>query len=118
MDIIPTLWNGNKRVYDPDAKEGESIYIDAMLHMGMDFSDNWFVESRARRDGYDWVGDDGVPLPKHNGGQEGRWKGLPEVLTPVFDIDSVIQRLHQELPVIYFTIPSLPNLPIHIGHVY
>lgn len=99
MDIIPTLWNGDKRVYDPDATESENIYIDAALHMGMNFSDYWAVETRARRDGYDWVGDDGVPLPKYNGGEGKRWEGLPEVLTPVFDTDTILQRLHQELPV-------------------
>lgn len=108
MDIIPTLWNGSKKVYDPDAKEGETIYIDAMLHMGMNFRDYWCVETRARRDGYDWVGDDGVPLPKHNGGEGGRWEGLPEVLTPAFDIDNIVQRLHQELPVIDLSPFALP----------
>jgi len=38
IDIIRKLWNRDKRVYDPDAKEGENIYVDAMLHLGRDIS--------------------------------------------------------------------------------
>ncbi|KAI0139028.1 hypothetical protein F4776DRAFT_617775 [Hypoxylon sp. NC0597] len=98
MDIIPELWSGKKKVYDPGCKQGQKLYIDAMLHLGMNFSDVWQVEKRARRDGYDWVGDDGVPLPKHNGEKGRRWEGLPEVLVPVFDVDHVVRRLHEELP--------------------
>ncbi|KAI0377691.1 hypothetical protein F5Y04DRAFT_263478 [Hypomontagnella monticulosa] len=100
MDIIPKLWNGEKRVYEPHCKQGQKIHIDAMLHLGMSFIDHWEVEERARRDGYDWVGDDGVPLPKENGRKGGRWEGLPEVLKPCFDIDYIMQRLHRELPII------------------
>ncbi|KAI8656998.1 hypothetical protein NCS56_01305500 [Fusarium sp. Ph1] len=99
MDIIPQLWNEDKRVYEPDAKEGKKIHIDAMLHLGMNFADYWQVEKRARRDGYDWTGDDGVPLPSHNGDKGGRWEGLPDQLRPVFDVDGIVDRLHQELPV-------------------
>ncbi|KAF2753269.1 peptidase C15, pyroglutamyl peptidase I-like protein [Pseudovirgaria hyperparasitica] len=89
MDIIPKMWNGQKRVYDEDCEEGDKIYIDAMLHLGMNFDEYWQIERVARRDGYDWVGDDGVPLPKHNGGKGGRWEGLPEVLKPMFDIEHI-----------------------------
>lgn len=99
MDIIPELWSGQKEVYEPGCDERKKIHIDAMLHLGMNFADYWQVEKRARRDGYDWVGDDGVPLPKHNGGRGGRWEGLPEVLTPIFDVDDVVRRLQEELPV-------------------
>jgi hypothetical protein len=99
MDIIPKLWNRDRGVYDPDSKEGDQIYIDAILHLGMNFSDIWRVEERAHRDGYDWVGDDGVPLPKHNGGEGGRFEGLPEVLRTMFDVDDIVRRLHEELPV-------------------
>lgn len=99
MDIIPTLWNGKKEVYDPTCKEGEKIHIDALLHLGMNFSDIWTVEKRARRDGYEWVGDDGVPLPKNNGEKGGRWEGLPEELRPVFDVDRIVEGLHRVLPV-------------------
>ncbi|EEU44562.1 uncharacterized protein NECHADRAFT_101749 [Fusarium vanettenii 77-13-4] len=89
MDIIPQLWIEDKRVYEPDAKEGKKIHIDAMLHLGMNFADYWQVEKRARRDGYDWTGDDGVPLPSHNGDKGGRWEGLPDQLRPVFDVDGI-----------------------------
>ncbi|KAI1099414.1 hypothetical protein F4804DRAFT_321877 [Jackrogersella minutella] len=98
MDLIPKLWSGDKRVYEPNCKKGQKIYIDAMLHMGMNFSDVWQVEKRARRDGYDWVGDDGVRLPKYNGKKGGRWDGLPEVLRPVFDVEHIATRLHEDLP--------------------
>ncbi|KAK7990148.1 hypothetical protein PG989_010463 [Apiospora arundinis] len=98
MDIIPTLWNGKKEVYEPGCEEGETIHVDAVLHLGMNFSDSWALEKRARRDGYDWVGDDGVPLPKHNGGKGGRWEGLPEELEPVFDVDRIVDGLHRVLP--------------------
>lgn len=99
MDIIPTLWNGDRRVYEPDCDEGQRIHIDAILHLGMNFSNFWRVEKRARRDGYEWVGDDGLPLPKHNGGKGEMWEGLPEDLTPVFDVDKIAQKLHEQLPV-------------------
>ncbi|KAI0115620.1 hypothetical protein GGR51DRAFT_503591 [Nemania sp. FL0031] len=98
MDIIPTLWNREKKVYDESAEDGDKIYVDAMLHMGMNFSDIWRIESRARRDGYEWVGDDGVPLPKYNGGEGGRFEGLPEVLKPMFNIDDMEKRVQEELP--------------------
>jgi len=98
MDTIPKLWNREKRVYDPDCAEDEKIYIDAILHLGMNFADYWQVEKIARRDGYDWVGDDGVPLPKYNGGKGERWEGLPEELRPMFDVDKIVNRLQKELP--------------------
>ncbi|KAM0438441.1 hypothetical protein ACHAPT_001190 [Fusarium lateritium] len=97
MDIIPQLWNNDKRVYEPDAKEGKKIHIDAMLHLGMNFADYWQAEKRARRDGSIWTGDDGVP-PSHNGDKGGRWEGLPDQLLPVFDVDDIRDRLHQEAP--------------------
>ncbi|KAI1410377.1 hypothetical protein F5Y13DRAFT_192239 [Hypoxylon sp. FL1857] len=98
MDIIPELWSGEKKVYEPGCKQGQKLHIDAMLHLGMNFADVWQIEKIARRDGYDWVGDDGVRLPKHNGGKGRRWEGLPEVLTPVFDVDDIARRLKEELP--------------------
>ncbi|KAF4458060.1 Peptidase C15 [Fusarium austroafricanum] len=98
MCLIPPLWNKDKRVYDPNTKPGKRIHVDAMLHLGMNGVNYWQVENRARRDGYDWVGDDGVPLPKCNGVQGGRWEGLPEVLRPIFDVDAVVDKLHQQLP--------------------
>jgi hypothetical protein len=45
------------------------MHIDAILHLGMNFEDFWEVEKNARRDGYDWVGDDGLALPRQ------WWKG-------------------------------------------
>ena len=99
MDLIPPLWSGKKSVYEPDCGQGKKIHIDAMLHLGMNFSDTWEVETRARRDGYDWVGDDGVPLPKHNGGKGERWEGLPEVLKPVFNVDHIVEGLQTMMPV-------------------
>ncbi|KAI0888149.1 uncharacterized protein GGS22DRAFT_155178 [Annulohypoxylon maeteangense] len=98
MNIIPELWNGEKSVYEPGSKQHQGIHIDAMLHLGMNFSDVWQVETRARRDGYDWVGDDGLPLPKYNGGEGGRWEGLPRVLEPYFNVEEITKRLHKELP--------------------
>lgn len=98
MDIIPKLWSGKKSVYEPHCKHDKKIRIDAMLHMGMSFYEEWQVETRARRDGYDWVGDDGVPLPKH-GGKNGRWEGLPKVLEPFFNVERIVQQLHREQPV-------------------
>ncbi|KAI0104456.1 hypothetical protein F4814DRAFT_455764 [Daldinia grandis] len=98
MELIPELWSGKKKVYEPGCRQGQKIYIDAMLHLGMNFADFWQIEKRARRDGYDWVGDDGVPLPKHNGGKGKRWEGVPKVLTPVFNVDHIARRLYKDLP--------------------
>ena len=99
MDIIPKLWNHEKKVYDEDCEQDEKIYIDAILHMGITSNGQWQVEKRARRDGYDWVGDDDKPLPKHNGGKGGRWEGLPEILTPAFNVDKIVEQLEKNLPV-------------------
>lgn len=100
MDIIPTMWSGNRQVYEPGCPEEQKIRVDAMLHLGMNFQSTWAVEKRARRDGYDWVGDDGVPLPKHNGGKGQRWEGLPDVLKPAFDVDKIVGGLQAVLPVL------------------
>ena len=99
MDIIPKLWNQEKKVYDEDCEKDEKIYIDAILHMGIMFGDHWQVEKRARRDGYDWVGDDDKALPKHNGGKGERWEGLPEVLTPTFNVDKIVEKIKKNFPV-------------------
>jgi hypothetical protein len=34
-----------------------------------------------------------------NGGKGGRWEGLPDQLTPMFDLDKMVHRLRKELPV-------------------
>ncbi|KAF2116369.1 hypothetical protein BDV96DRAFT_686741 [Lophiotrema nucula] len=98
-DRIPPMWNQSKKVYDPDCDEDEKIYIDAMIHLGMaPDEDTWRIEKRARRDGYDWVGDDDIRLPKHNGGKDGMFEGLPEVLTPDYDVDEVAKQVKEDLP--------------------
>ncbi|KAL8658194.1 MAG: hypothetical protein Q9226_001192 [Calogaya cf. arnoldii] len=98
MDIIPTLWNQEMKVYDGDCNEGERIYVDAMLHMGITSGGDWQVEKVAHRDGYDWVGDDEKALPEHNGGKGERREGLPEILTPVYDVEKIVERIKKDLP--------------------
>ncbi|KAH8660513.1 hypothetical protein BX600DRAFT_523505 [Xylariales sp. PMI_506] len=98
MDIVPKLWSGQQKVYNPDCEDGEPIHVDAMVHMGMNGADFWTIEKLARRDGYNWVGDDGVPLPKHNGGEGERWEGLPEVLETSFNVDNIVERIREDLP--------------------
>jgi len=39
MDIVPTLWNGKKNVYDPGCDKEKKLYIDVILHLGMNFGD-------------------------------------------------------------------------------
>jgi pyroglutamyl-peptidase len=104
MDLVPELWSGKKNLLldtessssDDDAQG--TVRIDAMLHMGMNFEDYYQVEPYARRDGFDWVGDDGLPLPKRNGGIGGRWQGLPTMLTPFFDVNEIVARIKDDLP--------------------
>ena len=67
--------------------------------MGITSGVNWQVEKVAHRDGYDWVGDDEKALPKHNGGKGERWEGLSEILTPVYDVEKVVERIKEDLPV-------------------
>lgn len=43
-------------MYEPDCEEGKRIYIDAILHLGMNSEHFWQVEERARRDSHDWRG--------------------------------------------------------------
>lgn len=86
-------------MYEPERTDGERIHIDAILHLGMNFQQFWEVEERARRDGYEWVGDDGLPLPNYNGKTGARWEGMPEELRPIFDVGQIVRQAQEEVPV-------------------
>lgn len=90
MDKITELWNSDQYPHDR---------IDAMLHLGINSSAVWELETRARRDGYSWVGDDGLPLPKHNGEFGARFDGQPEELRPMYDVESLIEEIRSNFPV-------------------
>lgn len=94
MDRIPSLWNQKLNVWDVDGDANDAVYVDAMVHMGMSKRQDWILEARARRDGYDWIGDDNVRLPSLNGGHGGRF----EVLTPMFDVGALKTSLQMQHP--------------------
>lgn len=104
MERIPTLWDGKLKVYEPDASEDEKVYIDGLIHIGMQPAEShWLIEKRARRDGYKWVGDDGKQIPTENGGSGGMFEGIPEILTPMYDVEGIGKALNKRHPVCSFS---------------
>ncbi len=100
MRVIPELWRGKLSVFDPKCPPNQMIHIDLMLHIGMRRSENCYCfEKKARRDGYEKPGSDGVQLPPGNAERGGIWEGLPEVLEPALDIELAGGRVAKELPV-------------------
>lgn len=104
MDRVTELWTGKRALFGPEQHEAgtdgdDTLRIDAMVHVGINISDYWTVEAVAKRDGYDWVGCDGNALPARNGEVGGRWYGLPICLMPTFDVDAVVKKVGEEVPV-------------------
>ncbi|KXS94844.1 hypothetical protein AC578_3667 [Pseudocercospora eumusae] len=93
MERIPKLWSCVERVYNQNATESARVHIDAMIHLGVHEDSCWEIEKQARRDGYAHKGDDGLFLPTSNGGKGERWEGLPWILTPLYDVESIVRRL-------------------------
>ena len=100
MERIPKLWSRKLNVYDLDASEQDTTYVDGMIHMGMQPEESsWLIEIQARRDGYQWVGDDGKPIPPRNGGPGDMFEGLPDVLKPMYDVEGIGKILKKKHPV-------------------
>jgi hypothetical protein len=59
------------------------------------------LEKLARRNGYEKV-DDGKYFPQEMLEKGGLWEGLPEVLSPDFDMETICSRVSQKLPVSKF----------------
>lgn len=76
------LWEGEMSVYNPECPPEQTVKIDLMLYNRMRPSqDCCCFEKKARRDGYEKPGGDGVFLVP------GEWEGLPEISAPGFNID-------------------------------
>lgn len=99
LDLIPQVWSGQRHLYKPHRDSQETpIQVDLVLHIGMNPDyDGFSLETRARRDGYEQPGQDGRPLPPS------ALKGLPSELHPAFDLDGVLMRMKQRLPVSAFS---------------
>ena len=42
---------------------------------------------------------DDEALPQHYGGEIERWEGPSEVLTPLFNVDKIVERIKKDAPV-------------------
>lgn len=99
MEKVTAIWSRDPKAVGADGSQDEDCYVDAMLHLGMNNSTGWQLESRAARDTYSWTGDDGVPLPTDNGGEGGRFEGMPAELWTMFDVPRMADGLAKEYPV-------------------
>lgn len=96
LERYPTLWNGQRSVYEPNASADvdERVHIDIMIHMGMAPTDERYrFETRARRDGYHAPGDDGVYIAKD------ALAGLPEELHTDFNVEDAVAEIQTALGV-------------------
>jgi hypothetical protein len=94
LQLMPQLWGGKRAVFDPNGMPDEKVSIDAMVHIGMNpASNDYLFEKRARRDGYEEPGDDGVYLSPD------ALEGLPEELHTGFDLEGIAAQVKRSLPV-------------------
>lgn len=95
LALIPELWSGKRSVYQPHAASEDEIAIDLMIHIGMNSAEesNYVIEKRARRDGYEQPGEDGQYLPPD------ALKGLPKEIFVGFDVEDIVARVANSLPV-------------------
>lgn len=73
-----------------------------MLHMGMrslTAGPVFRLEKVGRRDAYFVVDEAGKYLPRGEGEKGGYWEGLPETLSPGFDVDDVRNAVALEVQV-------------------
>ena len=94
LALTPELWSGKRSVYELDSSSQKTVNIDLMLHIGMHPDDDvYFFEKRARRGKYEHAGEDGKLLSRD------ALKGLPDVLFVEFDVENVVARVAESLPV-------------------
>ncbi|KAL8941406.1 MAG: hypothetical protein Q9216_002251 [Gyalolechia sp. 2 TL-2023] len=94
LALAPELWSGKRSVYEPGSRSEKMLEIDLMIHIGMHPDDeDFFLETRARRERYELPGDDGKYLNRD------ALKGLPERLGVGFDIEHVAANVRRALPV-------------------
>lgn len=100
--LICRLWSGKRAVYDESCPPEEPVSVDLMLHMGMrslNAGPVFRLERFARRDAYNLADEVGKHLPSGEGEKGGYWEGLPETLSPGFDVDSVANMVALAVPV-------------------
>lgn len=96
--VSKDIWSGRRSFFLPKPKqedEDSHVDIDFIVHLGMEVRDGFFgFETRARRDGYDQPGDDGVCVDSKGLAEE----GLPEELFPRFDIKAAFKTVKEKYP--------------------
>lgn len=107
------IWSGRRSFFLPSAKQEEQdskLDIDFIVHLGMEVRDGFFgFETRARRDGYDQPGDDGVYVDSKGLAEE----GLPKELFPRFDVKAAFKTVKENYPVCSSSVLLNP-LPIDL----
>ncbi|KAJ3493112.1 hypothetical protein NLG97_g4941 [Lecanicillium saksenae] len=85
---------------------GESLPVDPVhiaLHLGMRPSHpGYCIEARARKEGYEKSGEDGLPFPAQMIEAGGPWAELPDWLYSDFDMNALKDALSETLPVSIF----------------
>jgi hypothetical protein len=96
-----SLYRDGDGVHDIHAAEELRPYIDLVLQIGKCTrkQPGYWVESKARRDVYKHVDDEGQAFPNGQLGPGGLWEGLPAELRPCFDVDRVVEKIAREHPV-------------------
>lgn len=94
------IWSGGRRFFksDPAIQNLEShVEIDLIVHFGMEVRPErgFGFEKLARREGYEYPGDDG----KHVDSQELKDLGLPPQLHTKLDVDAAAAVVNQNFPV-------------------
>lgn len=52
----------------------------------------------ARRDGYKWTGEDGIPIPEKNGEKGDMFEGVPAILKPMYNMEGILKRCLADCP--------------------
>jgi hypothetical protein len=97
--VSKEIWQGDRSIFIPSPKseeENSDLAVDVILHLGMEIRKEEFcLETRARRDGYEKPGEDGKYIdPDHFKDTD-----LPPVLSTGFDVEAAFEKVHAKFPV-------------------
>jgi hypothetical protein len=97
--VSKEIWSGQRSLFLPElgaGEEDETLDIDFILHLGMEVRDEFFgFETKARREGYEQPGDDGVCVDSAGLEKE----GLPGELSPRLDVEVAFEHVESLFPV-------------------
>ena len=108
--VSKEIWGGQRSLFLPKLEPGEEdgiLDIDFILHLGMEIRDGFFgFETRARRDGYEKPGDDGVYVDSTGLANE----GLPEELFIKLNVEAAYDHVKSSFPVSNASLNTMPRI--------